>query len=75
MVTAQEIREQLSVRFTLTPLPDKTRGSAPSEPFLVDGGPAKVGIIPSVSAPLLRGLRPGPADVGRPGSQLSVRQG
>jgi len=51
MVTAQEIREQLSVRFTLTPLPDKTRGSAPSEPFLVDGGPAKVGIIASVSAP------------------------
>ena len=50
-MTAQEIREQLSVRFTLTPLPDKTRGSAPAELFLVDGGPAQVGIIASVSAP------------------------
>ena len=51
MVTAQEIHEQLSTRFALTPLPDKARGSAPAELFLVNGGPATVGIIASVSAP------------------------
>ncbi|MEO8556964.1 MAG: GTP 3',8-cyclase MoaA, partial [Actinomycetota bacterium] len=51
MVTADEIRSQLSDRFTLTPMPDKTRGSAPAELYLVDGGPATVGIIASVSAP------------------------
>jgi GTP 3',8-cyclase len=51
MVTAAEIRAQLSTRFTLTPLPDEARGSAPAELFLVDGGPATVGIVASVSAP------------------------
>jgi GTP 3',8-cyclase len=51
MVTADEIREQLSTRFTLTALPDEARGSAPAELFLVDGGPSAVGIIASVSAP------------------------
>jgi cyclic pyranopterin phosphate synthase len=51
MVTASEIHEQLSTRFVLTPVPDETRGSAPAELFLVDGGPATVGIIASVSAP------------------------
>jgi cyclic pyranopterin phosphate synthase len=51
MVTADEVRERLSERFTLTPMPDDTRGSAPAELFLIDGGPATVGIIASVSAP------------------------
>ena len=51
MVTADEVRDRLSERFTLTPMPDDTRGSAPAELFLVDGGPATVGIIASVSAP------------------------
>ena len=51
MVTAREIHQQLSTRFTLTPLPDGTRGSAPAQLFLVNGGPATVGIIASVSAP------------------------
>jgi len=51
MVTADEIREQLSTRFMLTPLPDEARGTAPAELFLVDGGPSMVGIIASVSAP------------------------
>lgn len=49
MVTAEEIRERLSTRFTITPVPE--RGSAPAERYLVDGGPATVGIIASVSAP------------------------
>ena len=35
----------------LTPLPAGERGSAPAERFLVDGGPATVGIIASVSEP------------------------
>ena len=51
MVTADEIREQLSARFALTALPGQARGSEPAELFLVDGGPATVGIIASVSAP------------------------
>jgi cyclic pyranopterin phosphate synthase len=51
MIGADEIRERLSERFTLTALPDGERGSAPAERFLVDGGPAVVGIIASVSAP------------------------
>lgn len=49
MTTADEILEQLSREFRLTALPD--RGSAPAEEFLVDGGPARVGIIASVSRP------------------------
>jgi cyclic pyranopterin phosphate synthase len=51
MVTADEIHERLSQRFTLTPLPAADRGSAPAERFLVDGGPATVGIIASVTQP------------------------
>ncbi|HET7398077.1 MAG TPA: GTP 3',8-cyclase MoaA [Intrasporangium sp.] len=51
MVTADEIRARLSERYTLTPLPAAERGSAPAERFLVDGGPATVGIIASVTAP------------------------
>ncbi len=49
MVTAAQIRERLDERFTLEPVP--ARGSAPAERFTVDGGPATVGIIASVSAP------------------------
>ena len=49
MVTADEILEQLSARYTLTPLDD--RGSAPAEAFLVNGGPARVGIVGSVTRP------------------------
>jgi len=50
MVTSQEIRSALSERFVLTP-PRASRGSAPAERFLVDGGPATVGIVASVTAP------------------------
>ena len=49
MVTAAEIFDELSRAFTLTPV--EGRGSAPAEEFLVDGGPATVGIIASVSKP------------------------
>ena len=49
MVTADEIQQELEREFTLTPVP--TRGSAPAEEFYVNGGPATVGIIASVTRP------------------------
>jgi cyclic pyranopterin phosphate synthase len=49
MVTGPEILEHLAEAFSLTELPG--RGSAPAERWLVDGGPATVGVIASVSAP------------------------
>jgi GTP 3',8-cyclase len=51
MVTADEIHALLAQRFVLTPMPQADRGSAPAERFLVDGGPATVGIIASVTRP------------------------
>jgi cyclic pyranopterin phosphate synthase len=51
MITADEILERLSADFDLVPEPDEARGSAPAETFLVGGGPAKVGIIASVTRP------------------------
>ncbi len=50
MVTAEEIFASLEQEFVLTPDPEH-RGSAPAELFLVDGGPAKVGVIASVTRP------------------------
>jgi GTP 3',8-cyclase len=50
MVTAAEIFEWLGRDFTLTP-DEEPRGSAPAERFLVDGGPATVGVIASVTRP------------------------
>ncbi len=50
MVTADEILASLSRDYTLTDDP-ATRGAAPAETFLVDGGPAKVGVIASVTRP------------------------
>jgi cyclic pyranopterin phosphate synthase len=51
MVTADEILAALSAAVTLTPEGEQTRGSAPAETFLVNGGPAKVGVIGSVTRP------------------------
>ena len=51
MITGEEILENLRTRFELTAMPDDTRGSAPAELFLVDGGPATVGVIASVTMP------------------------
>ena len=51
MVTADEILAALSAEFTLTPANPAERGSAPAEAFLVDGGPARVGVIGSVTRP------------------------
>ena len=50
MVTRAEILERLErAGFHLAPMPG--RGSAPAEEFAVDGGPATVGIVGSVSNP------------------------
>ncbi|MDQ6527366.1 GTP 3',8-cyclase MoaA [Nocardioides sp. LHD-245] len=50
MVTADEILASLSAVFRLAPA-SEPRGSAPAELFLVDGGPATVGVIASVTRP------------------------
>ncbi|MCZ4499862.1 MAG: moaA [Marmoricola sp.] len=50
MVTAEEILASLATAFTLSPA-GQPRGSAPAEEFLVDGGPATVGVIASVTRP------------------------
>ncbi|GAA4633563.1 GTP 3',8-cyclase MoaA [Actinoallomurus vinaceus] len=51
MVTADEILDRLSAEFTLVPEDAAARGSAPAEIFLIDGGPARVGVIGSVTRP------------------------
>ncbi len=51
MVTADEILAGLSAAFSLTPDDPAARGSAPAEVFLVDGGPARIGVIGSVTRP------------------------
>ena len=50
MVTADEIFASLDREFVLEPA-EEPRGSAPAELFLVDGGPATVGVIASVTRP------------------------
>jgi cyclic pyranopterin phosphate synthase len=50
MITAGEVLEKLRAGFTLTPDPAE-RGGAPAERWLVDGGPAVVGVIASVTRP------------------------
>jgi len=49
LVTADDIYADLSTRYQLTPCDD--RGSSPAEEFFVNGGPATVGIIGSVTRP------------------------
>jgi GTP 3',8-cyclase len=51
MVTADEIFAALSAAFSLAPDDTRARGAAPAETFLVDGGPARVGVIASVTRP------------------------
>ena len=57
MVTAEEILEQLAAEFELVPEGAEARGTAPAETWLVggyraaDGGPARVGVIASVTRP------------------------
>ena len=57
LVTAEEILEQLATEFELVPEGDAVRGTAPAETWRVagfrapDGGPARVGVIASVTRP------------------------
>lgn len=50
MVTAAEILDALRSAFVLTPDPAE-RAGAPAERWLVNGGPARVGVIASVTRP------------------------
>jgi cyclic pyranopterin phosphate synthase len=50
LVTAEEILAMLRTEFDLRPS-TSPRGSAPAERWLVDGGPAEVGVIGSVTRP------------------------
>ncbi|MBM7077523.1 MULTISPECIES: GTP 3',8-cyclase MoaA [Micromonospora] len=50
MVTADEILTSLAAEFALTPDPAH-RGAAPAETWLVGGGPARVGVIGTVTRP------------------------
>jgi GTP 3',8-cyclase len=50
MVTAAEILDRLAAEFDLTDA-EEPRGSAPAELFTVNGGPATVGVIASVTRP------------------------
>jgi len=50
MITAEEIFEALRAEFELEPA-EEPRGSAPAELFTVNGGPATVGVIASVTRP------------------------
>jgi cyclic pyranopterin phosphate synthase len=49
MVTGQEVLARLRTAYELEPV--EQRGSAPAELFLVDGGPATVGVIASITSP------------------------
>ncbi len=75
MLPAADILARLRERFDLTPAP--ARGSAPSEDWLVAAGsdhPAgRIGVIASVTAPVLRRLRPDPAHGRRPDPYLPVQ--
>nr|WP_020522653.1 GTP 3',8-cyclase MoaA [Catelliglobosispora koreensis] len=50
MITAEEILAALNTSFDLSPDPAE-RAGAPAETWLVNGGPAKVGVIGSVTRP------------------------
>jgi GTP 3',8-cyclase len=51
MISSEEIFDSLSRAFTLSEDSERVRGAAPAETFLVDGGPARVGVIASVTRP------------------------
>jgi cyclic pyranopterin phosphate synthase len=55
MITAERVLADLrAAGFVLTPEPGAARGAAPAERWLVDGGPARVGVIASVTRPFCR---------------------
>ncbi|GAA2462126.1 GTP 3',8-cyclase MoaA [Streptomyces macrosporus] len=54
MITAGDVLASLRTRFSLTPEDEESRGSAPAERWIVDGGPHRVGVIASVTRPFCR---------------------
>ena len=51
MVTSGEVLASLSAAFELSDDIERSRGAAPAETFLVNGGPARVGVIAAVTQP------------------------
>ncbi len=51
MVTSAEVLASLSAAFELSDDIEHLRGAAPAETFLVNGGPARVGVIAAVTQP------------------------
>jgi cyclic pyranopterin phosphate synthase len=51
MVTSSEVLASLSAAFELSDDIERSRGAAPAETFLVNGGPARVGVIAAVTRP------------------------
>jgi cyclic pyranopterin phosphate synthase len=51
MVTSGEVLGSLSAAFQLSDDTEHLRGAAPAETFLVNGGPARVGLIAAVTRP------------------------
>ena len=51
MVTSGEVFASLSAAFELSDDVERSRGAAPAETFLVNGGPARVGVIAAVTRP------------------------
>ncbi len=51
MIDGAEILAALRVSHSVEPDPSTIRGAEPAETFLIDGGPARVGVIASVTAP------------------------
>jgi cyclic pyranopterin phosphate synthase len=51
MVTSGEVLGSLSAAFQLSDDTEHIRGAAPAETFLVNGGPARVGLIAAVTRP------------------------
>jgi GTP 3',8-cyclase len=51
MVTSGEVLASLSAAFELSDDVEHLRGAAPAETFLVNGGPARVGVIAAVTRP------------------------
>jgi GTP 3',8-cyclase len=51
MVTSGEVLASLSAAFELSADIEHLRGAAPAETFLVNGGPARVGVIAAVTQP------------------------
>jgi len=51
MVTSGEVLASLSAAFELSDDSEHLRGAAPAETFIVNGGPARVGVIAAVTRP------------------------